>query len=132
MTQARRTWNAGDIPTANDFNNCVRDSSVYGVGAALVGTPSFGNGGGFLWQAGQVVVTTNSAGGAAFNWPTPFPNGVLSCMVMAGDSTTTQVGIVAGIWTYTTQTGWGGICATQADGNIISGAVRLNYIVIGW
>lgn len=132
MTQARRTWNAGDIPTANDFNNCVRDSSVFGVGAALAGVAPFGNGGGFLWQAGQVIVSTNSAGGASFNWPTPFPNGVLSVMIMMGDSTSTQIGVVSSIWSQTTLTYWGGICGTLEAGPIQSGSVRLNYIAIGW
>jgi len=132
MTQARRTWNAGDIPTANDFNNCVRDSSVFGVGAAVAGVPPFGNGGGFLIQAGQVIVTTNAAGGAVFNWPTPFPNGVLSVMIMMGDASSTQIGVVSGIWSQTTLTYWGGICGTLETGPIQTGSVRLNYIAIGW
>ena len=132
MSQARRTWNAGDIPTANDFNNCVRDASVYGTGAALVGVPPFTNGGGFLIQAGQIIVSTNASGGAAFNWPVPFPTGVLSAMVMMGDSTVTLIGTVSSIWGQTTTTGWGGICGTLASGPYASASVRLNYIAIGW
>lgn len=132
MTQARRTWNAGDIPTANDFNNCVRDSSLYGVGASIVNIPTFTNGGGFLWQAGQVISSTNSAGGVGFNFPTPFPNGVLSVMVMMADASSTQIGAISGIWTQTTLSGWGGICGTLSGGPISSGTVRLNFVAIGW
>jgi hypothetical protein len=132
MTQARRTWNAGDIPTANDFNNCVRDSSVYGVGASIVNVPPFGNGGGFLWQAGQIITTTNSAGGFGFNFPTPFPNGVLSVMVMMGDATSTQIGVVAALWGGTTLSGFAGIAADIATGPINIGTVRLNYLAVGW
>jgi hypothetical protein len=132
MSQARRTWNAGDIPTANDFNNCVRDSSVYGTGAALVGVPPYGNGGGFLWQAGQVITSTSAWGGFGFNWPSPFPTGVLSAMVMMGDSTTSLVGYVAGYWTGATLTGFSGIAATVEGGIIVNQSVRLNFLALGW
>ena len=132
MSQARRTWNAGDIPTANDFNNCVRDSSMYGVGASIVNVPTFTNGGGFLVQAGQVISTTNASGGFGFNFPTPFPNGVLSVMVMMADGSSTQIGVVCGIWPQTNLSSWNGICGTLAGGPVNTGTVRLNFIAVGW
>jgi hypothetical protein len=133
MTQARRTWNGGDIPTATDFNACVRDASMFGTGTTIVGTTGVTAGGGFLFQAGNVVITTNAAGGAGFNFPVPFPNGVLSVMVMCGDAGASSVGVVAGIFPQTTLTGWAGIVdSIQTGTGIVSSLVRLNYIAIGW
>ncbi len=42
------------------------------------------------------------------------------------------IGVVSGIWPYTTTTGWGGICGTLQGGNIVNGSVRLSYMAIGW
>lgn len=136
MGQPRKTWNAGDIPTAVDFNNSVRDLSIFAAGYPVYGNPPYGDGGGFLVQAGSAVVSTNSAGGAGFNFPVPFPGGVLSCMVMAGDGDSTHIYYATGILGQCTPTGWGGIIGGWINGvgsgPIATMGVRLSYIAIGF
>jgi hypothetical protein len=133
-TQVRRTWNAGDIPTATDFNACVRDANIFAAGIPIVGATGLsGNagGGGFLIQAGQTLQTTNAAGGVGFNFPTAFPNGILTVLVMVADSAIGNVAYAASQIPQTQVDRWGGLVYTNA-GAWANAGVRLNYIAIGW
>lgn len=97
---------------------------MYGVTTALVGTAPAASTGQFYMQAGTSVVTL-AAGSASINFPTAFPNGVLSVVVTQGDvSQTRQNAYVA---TNTTATHFHVYTLTTA-----SGSCRINWVAIGF
>lgn len=73
-----------------------RADGWFGLGSAIQGVPSISSP--FKRQAGTVVLATNAAGDASFNFPNAFPNGVQDCVVGLGDvaGPATSVAINAG------------------------------------
>lgn len=74
---------------ANDTPSWVKTGEIgkvrlYGASGQLFGGAS-PNGGDFLVQSGSHVGHTDGAGYARLFWPKPFPNGVLSVQLTAGD-----------------------------------------------
>lgn len=61
--------------------------NLYNRGSQMRGNPAVSGTKGFLMQAGESLVTTDSVGFARFYWPTPFPNGVLTVQLQPADDT---------------------------------------------
>ena len=79
--------------------------------------------------AGTTVVTTDTNGGWAINYPSPFPNGVLTFLAFSGEN---PPGTIINGWQ-------GGMSLTSARGGayinnavIVSAAVRINWLAVGW
>lgn len=79
-------------------------------------------------QAGTVVINFVGANGNLV-WPTPFPNGVLTVIVSNGDGAAQADVILATRGTNTVSTG---INAIDSGGGFITGAIRVNYVAIGY
>lgn len=94
VTVAGVTWNY--VPGANDVASWVKASengriALFGHTAGLDGgTPPAGTL--FLDQRGTVSTNTNGFGSQRLTWPKPFPNGLLSFILMNGDSFSTGAG----------------------------------------
>jgi len=61
--------------------------NLYNRGSQMRGNPSVSGTQGFLIQAGESFVSTDSNGFGKITWPTPFPNGVLTVQLMSSDDT---------------------------------------------
>ncbi|WP_028265941.1 hypothetical protein [Arthrobacter sp. MA-N2] len=128
---------------ANDTLGWVKVSEVgkvqlFGVGAALAGTPPAGTS--FLYQEGTIVQATNNVGAARLIWPIPFPNGMLTVSLESGDSFANGRGATftpAGGTEYGTAGGGDKSSvvyeAVDASGALIRNrSCRVNYRVTGW
>ncbi len=100
-----------------------------GAGAGTIPpTPSVG---GFLLIADSQVGAVNSASFIAFNFPTPFPNGLVSIIATPGDTVggvTSYVPVASAYHknNFTLQAFIGDIPAVSLA------AVRVNYIAVGY
>lgn len=87
-----------------------------------------------LWQAGSVVVTTDSFGQAYIPFPESFPRGCISVVVMNGDGF--GPGDVHRYTIFSTSTpsnaGVTVHCSAAAGPFVASTTFRLNYIAFGW
>lgn len=87
-----------------------------------------------LWQAGSVVVTTDSFGQAYIPFPESFPRGCISVVVMNGDGF--GPGDVHRYTIFSTSTpsnaGVTVHCSAAAGTFVASTTFRLNYIAFGW
>lgn len=118
---------------------------MYGIGSALAG-PTAPPGTDFLIQAGTVVRTTDASGYSRFSWPKPFPNGLLTVTLTAGDDWANgRVAFfnVAGRTTLWGSAGTGNLSevvyvmqASDTAGNNWGKRPntnhRVNFIAIGW
>lgn len=59
--------------------------NLFNRGSQSMGNPNKAGSSGFLMQAGQAFVTTDSNAFGHITWPSPFPNGLLTCMLMSAD-----------------------------------------------
>lgn len=59
--------------------------NLFDRGSQMPGNASKTGNNGFLIQAGTSFVTTNSQGHGILTFPTPFPNGLLTCTMMSAD-----------------------------------------------
>ena len=87
-----------------------------------------------LWQAGSVVVTTDSFGQAYIPFPESFPRACISVVVMNGDGF--GPGDVHRYTIFSTSTpsnaGVTVHCSAAAGPFVASTTFRLNYIAFGW
>lgn len=79
-----------------------------------------------ILQAGNVVVNVDSNGFGGFDWPTPFPNGLITVIWTSGDTIAHGGALADGSFRSDR---WQG--RFQAPGHPV-GPVRANYIAIGW
>lgn len=100
----------------------------------------------FLMQSGSMVRTTDNSGYARFSWPRPFPNGLLSVVLTAGDDWANgRIAFfnVAGRPDTFGSAGYGNqaevvyvMQGSDASGNnwgkIPNKLHRVNFIAIGW
>lgn len=116
--------------------------SAFGFGGSLDGTPAAGQTG-FLIQAGSAVSYTDAAGFASITFPRPFPNGLLTAIVINGDTSIDRYrthalnyGIAGLPWDNGRK--WGfvySLAFANADGaNQIAPNYlhRANWIALGW
>ena len=99
---------------------------MFAVGSANYGTPNLGTSE-FKIQAGTSVVTT-SGSQATITFPTAFTTGVLSIVACEGDSTTEAVGAIPVKVMQSTISKNSFVIRTVG----FNGAVRINWIAIGW
>jgi len=97
---------------------------LFGTGAAYTGTVPTAGSGQFYMQAGYAVVTTNATGDFSFNWPAPFPNGLLTTVICDGDDTgNINISLIASATNAN---------ALAGSSNKISSQIRVSYIAIGF
>lgn len=77
-------------------------------------------------QTGSTVVSLNSTGFGNFSWPTPFPNGVIACVAVSGDSAAHDGAVTIGSAPMTNAA-----CYVHCVGHA-AGPVRINWIALGW
>lgn len=106
---------------------------MYATGAALDGSAPAASKGGFLIQAGTVVVTTNGAGGWGISYWTAFPNGLLAVSVGNGDYAAAANVLVLPAGNAENRSGVEGL-ATVANtgGGFANSLLRINFIAIGF
>jgi hypothetical protein len=80
----QRTIGSGDLAVWTKMAE-VGSVELYGFGGALDFTPAAGQTA-FKIQGGTAVNTTDNSGYARITFPRPFPNGLLTCLLMDGDS----------------------------------------------
>lgn len=105
--------------------------TLFAAGSAIFGTtPSLATTK-MLIQGGNVVVTTNASGDASFNFPTPFPTGLLTVILTPGDigvggsfAVNFVTGTNATSVAFRVYTGYPSVLATASS--------RVNWIAIGW
>src|SRR4029453_2442286 len=137
----QRTIGAGDLATWTKMAE-VGSLELYGFGGSLDYTPSPGQTG-FKFQAGTVINSTDASGFARITFPRPFPNGLLSCVFVNGDTTVDRsisraltFGIAGSPWhvghksdvVYS-------VAYSNADGNnqIVANQLhRVTYMAVGW
>lgn len=109
----------------------------FGLGTAFIGgTPS---GAPLLVQAGTIVRVSDNQGRVTQNFPKPFPNGVLTVLIVPGDDFS-NADLTANLWGYTTNAFqyrvWGypgAVPNTYPDRHLLTNYNhRVNYIAIGW
>lgn len=84
-------------------------------------------------QAGSIVVTTDVAGYFSYNYPTAFPNGVLSCVLTNGDSAQGRgliVAVAGSPFNQTLATLFGSVA--DSSGLRANLTMRADYVVVGW
>lgn len=123
-------WRSGEVqlevrtlgPNDRPLVECVAGSSLTGSGTET----------GIIMQAGTIVINYG-AGNSNFSYPTGFPHGVLSVVIINGDSGGSAGGPNVVYSTSNTSTTASGTSAVVgATGAGINGNARLNYIVVGW
>ncbi|HVH54481.1 MAG TPA: hypothetical protein VNA32_10180, partial [Actinomycetota bacterium] len=119
---------------------------LFGTGGALVGLPPAVSGGPqFLMQAGSTVTTTDSNGFAGINFPTPFPNGLLTVVTTNGDSSIDRafghvitLSVAGAPWGSGAKNGF--VFSAEVEDSagthrvyMVAGQIlRCNWIAIGW
>lgn len=98
---------------------------VWNYSNAIVGSPPAAGSGQFYLQAGTDVVTTDGNGNGSFNYPTAFPNGVLSVIVCDGDTS-------SGAKTATVIQGSMTKSLCEIHSTILAGSARIDWIAIGF
>lgn len=112
---------------------------LYGHASALDGNVTARGDVGFKIQAGSNVYTSDNAAYTRLTFPKPFPNGLLSVVIMGGDSTVSDpVFYIGGPWGTGNKANvvyqlWG---TSWADVNkrvmVPNRQHRINWIAIGW
>lgn len=85
--------------------------------------------GGLKFQAGSTVLTTNLAGDGTINFPTPFPNSLITVLVCTGDWSDAYPSDVSVVWNGAT-TGFN-IHVDYKDAPQTNALLRFNWIAIG-
>jgi len=117
-TNASHATNA-DSATLAATANVAKGMSVGTGGGTVVGTAPAG--GVYNWQSGSFIGTSDAQGHLSFQFPTPFPNGVLSIVVTNGQSN------IATIYGLEDQSLSGFKIGMQANA-----LTRINWIAVGW
>lgn len=119
-----------------DLNQAIR--AVMGASARLManataaGVVSGANGvavplpGGYWLQMGTVVVTLDANGTATANFPMPFPNGVVTCLLTNGDASAHQAPVYMNSASFPNKTAFG----INVPG-VVSTTYRVNYAALG-
>jgi hypothetical protein len=81
--------------------------------------------------SGSAVLTTNAAGQVFVNVPTPFPNGLITSVIVPGDLASSLF-VTVGDQSYCTLGRGVARCFTQTGAAINTLPVRVNYIIEGW
>lgn len=124
------TWTSSEIqldvrtlgPNDRPLVECVAGSALTGGGAEV----------GIIMQAGTTVINY-AAGNSNFSYPAGFPHGVLSVVIINGDSGGSAGGPNVVYSTSNTSTVASGTSAVSGStGAGINGNSRLNFIVVGW
>ena len=112
------------------FNTKPREGKLFGAGASLVGGTAPPMDVDFRFQGGTFVATTNGSGDVTLVFPRPFLNGVLTVIVIQGDTTSPLANPVTTAYTLTQCTirVFNSSTGAPLGGNLM----RFNYYVIGW
>jgi hypothetical protein len=116
--------------------------SLYGTTNSLDSTPAAGQSG-FLVQAGTAVGYSDNSGFGRVVFPRPFPNGLLTCLLINGDTSIDRsinrvitYGVAGLPWnTGRKDSVVFSLAYPNADGNYVAAANqlhRVNYIALGW
>ena len=102
------------------------------TGSTREGTMNFSKIPNPIFQAATVVVITNAQGEAVFNFPKPFPNGLITCIAMGGDVDAGSHVVIAQN-KYWSKSMAGFVVTTVTTGQRHTNAyVRIEYLAIGW
>jgi hypothetical protein len=134
----QQTIGAGDIPWWTRVSE-VEKVSLFGTsGAVLQGSITAGQTG-FYMQAGTYVGHTDSAGYGRVTFPRPFPNGLLTVVLVNGDSSidrargTTLTPAIAGApWNNGTKVDFIYTLMNSEASMMGNTLARINWIAIGW
>lgn len=95
------------------------------------GGPAPASTSGLILMGGSRTVTiSNTAGGATFTWPQAFPTGLITCVVVCGDSNDPV--LFTAIAGQCTTTNWGGVVYTGTTPLANGALARANFIALGW
>lgn len=106
--------------------------------SARIGNPALlaaGNGLQPTFQAGSVVVTTDQSGYQGINFPSAFPNGILSIQVSNGDTSASGRNKIVGVagTPFNNTLGTFFVSVVNPDGTAAAGmGIRVEYIAVGW
>lgn len=106
-------------------SNVMLGVDVWSYSSAEVGSPPTAGSGQFYLQAGTNVVAVDGNGNGSFNYPTSFPNGVISVVVSDGD---TNIGAISAATIHNFMTA--SLC--EIHSSKVSGNVRISWIAIGF
>lgn len=135
------TIGSGDVLSWTRVSE-VGAMEVYGFSNALDFTPTAGQTA-FKVQAGTVVNTTDNSGYARITFPRPFPNGLLTVILLDGDTSVDRAisrAMVFGAAGSPWHTGHKAdvvysVAYSNANGNyqaVTNQVHRVNYVAIGW
>jgi hypothetical protein len=110
-------WDIANVPRV-DWDGIFVTSSIPAL------TPPF-------IQAGTVIISVGANGSFGFNWPTPFPNGITTAIVVPGETSNSLGFIVPDILACTLSFFAGK--AHQPGGSFVASSsnIRVNYLGIG-
>jgi hypothetical protein len=98
-------------------------TKLFGIGGSLTAGVPAASTGQFYMQTGSNTITTNSSMLGTVTFPTPFPNGLVTAVIVQGDTT------ASGPFEVLSSSVASGI---NFQTNVASTLVRVNWIAIGW
>lgn len=102
---------------------------AFALGTAISGSPTTSQA--LLFQGGTSVVTTNGGGDATINFPTAFPNSLISVMAVGGDPTNFTRDVVS-IYTTSSKTGFNyHLHVADTNANDANVARRIDWMAFG-
>ncbi len=132
------THSFGDVLSSSDWdtlpplNNSI---GLYGVGSALGGAEPPVTAPNFLIQAGSSTTSTDPNGHFLLTFPNAFPNGLVTCVAILGDSNRINMNIMGASSTGASSSFCYFTLVNTTTGAVVpnvSGAIRYNWIAIGF
>ena len=85
------------------------------------------------WQGGTFVGTTDSSGNIGINYPVAFPAGVVTAVMMNGDSATGNLIMsISGDFTQSLAILYVKVRTANTGAIVPSASVRINWMALGW